>query len=150
VVADHRKANNQQHDPEGIAEGLKATHCLSDVMRELKKNATNWVHEELRVKDFAWQEGYAAFTVSPRAKPQVSQYLLGRQSIIIREDIERNSFRCCSRQAWNTKSVISISPSFCDPFGIVIRFTRIPVVFDHRLFSVTPTGVMIAALSGSG
>lgn len=38
--------------------GLKATHCLSDVMLE-----------------FAWQEGYGAFTVSPTARPKVRKYI---------------------------------------------------------------------------
>ena len=45
--------------------GLKATHCLADFMRELKKGASAWIHTEIQARDFAWQEGYAAFTVSP-------------------------------------------------------------------------------------
>lgn len=47
--------------------GLKATHCLADVMRELKKSGTKWMHEVQGMADFRWQEGYAAFTVSPSA-----------------------------------------------------------------------------------
>src|SRR5437016_116159 len=43
--------------------GLKATHCLSDFMRELKKATSIWVHEVVGLDSFAWQEGYAAFTV---------------------------------------------------------------------------------------
>jgi len=27
--------------------GLKATHCLADVMRELKKASSVWVHDEI-------------------------------------------------------------------------------------------------------
>src|SRR5882724_4608104 len=37
--------------------GLKATHCLADFMRELKKASSIWMHEELNVGTFAWQEG---------------------------------------------------------------------------------------------
>ena len=59
--------------------GLKATHCLADVMRELKKNATVWVHDVLGVSDFAWQEGYAAFTISPTAIPQVQGYIMHQE-----------------------------------------------------------------------
>lgn len=55
--------------------GLKATHCLADFMRELKKASSVWVHEEIGCKDFAWQEGYGAFTVSPTARPQVQKYI---------------------------------------------------------------------------
>jgi REP element-mobilizing transposase RayT len=44
--------------------GLKAIHCLSDFLRELKKASSTWMHEEIGLGGFAWQEGYAAFTVS--------------------------------------------------------------------------------------
>lgn len=55
--------------------GLKSTHCLADVMRELKKSASAWVHAELGIRDFAWQEGYGAFTVGPGARGRVRQYI---------------------------------------------------------------------------
>ena len=55
--------------------GLKATHCLADFMRELKKASSVWVHEEIKLREFAWQEGYGAFTVSPTARPQVQKYI---------------------------------------------------------------------------
>jgi REP element-mobilizing transposase RayT len=55
--------------------GLKATHCLANFMRELKKASSAWVHDEIGVPDFAWQEGYAAFTVSPTARGGVKQYI---------------------------------------------------------------------------
>jgi putative transposase len=35
--------------------GLKSTHCLADVMRELKKATSLWIHEEIGVAKFAWQ-----------------------------------------------------------------------------------------------
>jgi hypothetical protein len=55
--------------------GLKATHCLADVLRELKKASSVWVHQEVGVYGFAWQEGYAAFTVSATARPAVKNYI---------------------------------------------------------------------------
>ncbi len=36
--------------------GLRATHCLADVLREIKKVSSRWVHEEVRMPKFAWQE----------------------------------------------------------------------------------------------
>jgi putative transposase len=54
---------------------LKATHCLADVMRELKKAASVWVHEELGLASFAWQEGYGAFTVSATSCDAVIRYI---------------------------------------------------------------------------
>jgi putative transposase len=55
--------------------GLKATHCLADFMRELKKASSVWVHEEVGDKSFSWQEGYAAFSVSATARPGVQRYV---------------------------------------------------------------------------
>jgi REP element-mobilizing transposase RayT len=55
--------------------GLKATHCLADFMRELKKASSVWVHEEIKLRGFAWQEGYAAFTVSATAREAVRDYI---------------------------------------------------------------------------
>ncbi len=55
--------------------GLKPTHCLSDFMRELKKSSSVWVVEQMGVKQFHWQEGYAAFTVSASAREDVQRYI---------------------------------------------------------------------------
>jgi REP element-mobilizing transposase RayT len=55
--------------------GLKATHCLAEVLRELKKASSVWVHEELGERAFAWQEGYAAFTVSATSRASVQHYI---------------------------------------------------------------------------
>ena len=44
--------------------GLRATHCLAEVLREIKRSSSQWVHETLGVAEFSWQDGYGAFTVS--------------------------------------------------------------------------------------
>ena len=59
--------------------GLNATHCLADVMRELKKASSVWVHEELGILGFGWQEGYAAFTVSATAREAVRSYIANQE-----------------------------------------------------------------------
>jgi putative transposase len=58
--------------------GLKATHCLADFMRELKKGSSSWIHDEIKLGSFAWQQGYAAFTVSPTARAGVLKYIAGQ------------------------------------------------------------------------
>ena len=55
--------------------GLKATHCLADFMRELKKASSIWVHEKIDLESFGWQDGYAAFTVSATALTAVKSYI---------------------------------------------------------------------------
>jgi len=59
--------------------GLKATHCLADFMRELKKASSAWVHEEIGMQRFAWQEGYGAFTVSASARTAVQSYIANQE-----------------------------------------------------------------------
>ena len=59
--------------------GLKATHCLSDFMRELKKASATWGHEEIGRRAFAWQEGYAAFTVSATAREGVKHSIANQE-----------------------------------------------------------------------
>jgi putative transposase len=55
--------------------GLKATHTLADVLRELKKASSIWMHEVAKCPTFAWQEGYAAFSVSAPARKDVKKYI---------------------------------------------------------------------------
>ena len=49
---------------------------LSDLMRVVKAGSSKWVHETFPELDaFAWQEGYAAFTVSKSQEPAVKRYI---------------------------------------------------------------------------
>ena len=50
-------------------------HSLAVVMRELKHSSSRWVHETVRVSDFAWQTGYGAATVSPSGIEPVLRYI---------------------------------------------------------------------------
>jgi REP element-mobilizing transposase RayT len=58
---------------------LKATHSVAELMRELKKSFCVWVHDTLGEKQFAWQEGYAAFTVSASALDSVRKYIADQE-----------------------------------------------------------------------
>ena len=55
--------------------GLRATHRLVDVLRELKAVSSGWVHNEIGMRGFAWQEGYGAFTVSASQREAVRHYI---------------------------------------------------------------------------
>jgi putative transposase len=60
--------------------GLRATHRLADVLREIKDTSSQWVHETLGVRDFAWQEGYGAFTVSVSQLATVKEYIANQEA----------------------------------------------------------------------
>jgi REP element-mobilizing transposase RayT len=53
---------------------LRTTHRLSDVVRDLKKDSTNWIRDNFD-RRFTWQEGYAVFTVSPSKIGEVHDYI---------------------------------------------------------------------------
>jgi putative transposase len=55
--------------------GLRATHRLADVMREVKSESSFWIHKELQLPGFAWQEGYGGFTVSASHIEAVRNYV---------------------------------------------------------------------------
>lgn len=53
----------------------RADAALSDLMRDLKGDSSKWVHETFPSRPFAWQEGYAAFSVSASARDKVIAYI---------------------------------------------------------------------------
>lgn len=59
--------------------GLRAIHAIADVLRELKSESSRWVHDSIKVPGFAWQEGYAAISVSPSQIEDVRKYVLNQE-----------------------------------------------------------------------
>jgi len=55
--------------------GLRATHTLADVLREIKSVSSAWVHDDVGVSSFVWREGYGAFTVSASQLENVRAYI---------------------------------------------------------------------------
>jgi len=55
---------------------LRPDRALSDVLRDLKSNASGWMHNVFpALEDFSWQRGYGAFTVSQSNVEEVRQYI---------------------------------------------------------------------------
>ncbi|WLD13691.1 IS200/IS605 family transposase [Planctellipticum variicoloris] len=88
--------------------GLNATHRPCDVLQELKKASSLWVHQQIGEKSFAWQEGYAAFSVSPTARPSVRKYIANQV-----EHHKRSTFRDELIRLL-TSSGIEYNPKFLD------------------------------------
>ena len=59
--------------------GLRAAHCLADVVQDIKTASSKWVHREIRQHIFSWQEGYGAFTVSPSHRVRVKSYIANQE-----------------------------------------------------------------------
>ncbi len=50
--------------------------AISDLMRTVKASSSSWVHKTFPgFAGFAWQQGYAVFSVSKSAEPDVKRYI---------------------------------------------------------------------------
>ena len=55
---------------------LRPDKAVSSVVRDLKANSSGWMHDVFpAMKDFSWQNGYGAFTVSSSQIGAVSDYI---------------------------------------------------------------------------
>ena len=62
-----------------ILASLRPVHCIADILRDLKKESSMWAKENFD-RRFTWQEGYAAFTVSPTATDSVRRYIATQET----------------------------------------------------------------------
>ena len=61
--------------------GLKPSMSISDLVRDIKNNSTNFINEQKYVnKRFQWQEGYGAFSYAHSQINDVYQYLLNQEA----------------------------------------------------------------------
>jgi putative transposase len=59
---------------------LRPTHSVASVVKAIKGGSSRWINEVGRTPDhFAWQEGYAAFSVSPSVLERVRTYVLNQE-----------------------------------------------------------------------
>jgi putative transposase len=50
--------------------------AVANLVRDLKANSSKWIHDTFSHREsFAWQPGYAAFSVSMSVKPAVCDYI---------------------------------------------------------------------------
>lgn len=60
--------------------GLKPSMSISDLIRDVKNNTSNFINEKKFVKGrFSWQEGYGAFSYSHSHIESVYQYILNQE-----------------------------------------------------------------------
>jgi REP element-mobilizing transposase RayT len=68
--------------------GMRATTTMADLVRDIKAVSSRWMHEAIGSREFAWQEGYGAFTVSPSQRDTVRNYVVRQE-----EHHRRRSFQ---------------------------------------------------------
>ena len=83
---------NGMDDHAHVLAKLRPDKSVSYVLRDLKANASGWMHDVFPdMKDFSWQRGYGAFTVSFSQVDRVQKYIAD-QEIHHRERDFRDEF----------------------------------------------------------
>jgi REP element-mobilizing transposase RayT len=86
------------------------TMAVADTVRSIKSCSSKWIHETFpRHRAFAWQAGYAAFSVSHSNLPKVEAYIRGQaehhRSRTFREEflafLERHGIEYDERYLWD-------------------------------------------------
>ncbi|MBK8488995.1 MAG: IS200/IS605 family transposase [Chitinophagales bacterium] len=61
--------------------GLKPSMPISDLVRDIKNNSTNFINDNNWLKsDFSWQEGYGDFSYSHSHVSRVYNYILNQEA----------------------------------------------------------------------
>lgn len=109
-----RNLGGHSHEVGGVSDhvhlvfSLKPTQMISKVMQEIKKSSSAWVHDELRIPGFAWQDGYTAITVSPSALERVIAYVSNQE-----EHHRTKAFRE-EMEEFLSKSGVAFDPKYLD------------------------------------
>ena len=82
-------AVNGMPDHTHVLVGLKPIMKISDLIRDIKNNSTNFINEKGWLKQkFSWQEGYGAFSYSESNYGKVIDYIRNQK-----QHHEKRSFR---------------------------------------------------------
>ncbi len=69
--------------------GLRAQTSLAEVVKAVKGASSHWINQHARCPErFAWQKGYAAFTVSHSVLPRVCRYVQNQERHHARLSVE--------------------------------------------------------------
>ncbi|MEO6390883.1 MAG: IS200/IS605 family transposase [Pyrinomonadaceae bacterium] len=69
-------AINGMDDHVHVLTKLRPDKAISEVIRDLKAGSSGWMHQFFpEVRDFKWQNGYGAFTVSSSLSKKVTDYI---------------------------------------------------------------------------
>ena len=88
---------------------MSRTIAVADAVRGVKSNSSAWVHDELGMREFQWQEGYGAFAVSHSNVEQVKAYIANQAEHHLvttfqdefRELLRRYDLEWDERYAWD-------------------------------------------------
>ena len=86
------------HDHIHILCSLARTTCVADLVRELKKSSSEWLKSRRNdLRDFHWQAGYGAFSVSPSHVAALIEYIKTQPEHHRQEGFQDEFRRLCAK-----------------------------------------------------
>jgi putative transposase len=67
---------------------LPSSMAIATAMREIKSGSSRWMHETGGMPEFAWQEGYGAFSVGQKQAETTVAYIAGQKEHHRRRDFQ--------------------------------------------------------------
>jgi putative transposase len=80
--------------------GLPPTVCLADAISTFKANSSRWMKQK-GVRNFGWQTGYGAFSVSPPQLPEVKRYIRNQREHHTKRGYEEEFLSMLKRSGLN-------------------------------------------------
>jgi hypothetical protein len=89
---------------------LSRTHSVAEVVREMKRESSKWLkRKDAELRDFHWQDGYGAFSVSPSHVEAVRTYIANQEEHHkkvtfqdeLRQILKKYDVECDERYVWD-------------------------------------------------
>jgi REP element-mobilizing transposase RayT len=72
---------------------LPGAMSIAEAMKSIKAGSSRWIKQEFeQLHDFAWQEGYGAFSISARGEARVKRYIEEQEARRRRQPFEEELF----------------------------------------------------------
>ena len=72
---------------------IRPAQSIAEIARIVKANSSRWMHEKGN-RQFVWQAGYGAFSVSESSIPAVTKYIATQE--------EHHKKRCFKKNSWRS------------------------------------------------
>lgn len=76
---------------------LGKTVDIAKLIRELKKESSEWAKSELSIPNFYWQTGYGAFSISPSHVEALKEYIANQEEHHRKESFQDEFRRLCKK-----------------------------------------------------
>lgn len=76
---------------------LGKTIDVAKLIRELKKDSSEWMKAELSMPNFYWQTGYGAFSISPNHVEALKHYIANQEEHHRKETFQEELRRLCKK-----------------------------------------------------